>query len=347
MGINSIIIAEVKELLKLSKIIDAFQLVEDNISKHSKVYDELIQIIQRYNSIVDQNQKGLISKNDFDIKQNQIVRYFIFYVNSLKKSSDNENLESLIYSASKNLKLNFELSYYKNHSRVVRENGSRNIWDFMVLLMAEIQDLIEKDKYRQEEVIQANIVNPDFMKILERAIEISSRSRSTMQKRLLAKVIKDRMTSFSDTFESILQARCIEAVKSMTNDQLLILKYLSKISFIEHSKDNEELAKKNIIEYISYLLVFFEDIPSRIDWDDILYLEELNLVREDEALVICELRTALFPRSVHEKHKREIRQFFESKIGGKLESNWYYIKKYLLSSTGKYLGNVLLKIDEY
>jgi len=256
----------------------------------------------------------------------------------------NGEIDQKTYEFGSSLNKNIIANNFQNQPPHIKEKANHYVQELLLKLRIDLYQLKDRISIVEQEVVKKNFDSPECMKIFEKAMNIAAITEDYTKKDILSKIVRNRLLVESETFEAMCTKKALESIEYLTTKQLYILGYLQMIDIVDKRKDIDEMASTNFDEYLQYLHDTFLFCSFEVNFQDIEFLKDLNLLY----LLLNRqvfLGAKLFSIIFHDK-QAEKNNFFKTGLGQKISVDWEVngLKYANLTKTGIYLGKTVVEV---
>lgn len=232
--------------------------------------------------------------------------------------------------------------YFKNHKEKVKENAEKNATEFLNLLAFRLkileQTFIDNETKKKIENI---FDSPDFSKILEHSIKISSLSEESEKKDILAQLLVHRLLVETDTTDALVVKIACEKIEYLNKNHLKILGLTYSLRQIpqdfdydnrERERYTDEQIKKLLLER---LVPYYKLTVNQLELE---HLEFHNCIKLNYALTTY-LSPLILPTEIYGNKDHEP-SFYKTNLGCQILTDWtnHNLQHSELSIVGQLIG---------
>ena len=229
-------------------------------------------------------------------------------------------------------------SFFRDHNPRAQEKAMQNALFFISDLAHRVQQIEKKTEDDQElrEKMNHALEDPDFSALLKDAIIASSRTSSEDKRKVLARIVSERLRCPPEGLVALTSILACDAVKYLTPDQMMFLGLAALVYYIRPIPLPSEEIGKYYVDWLSKSISPFLPLKSP-SFLDLLHLESVSCIKPGSVPVYL-LRAVLRP-STEGDYGWPYDDFVKDNAGRQLSELWdNVIQKYTLTTPGQLLG---------
>ena len=234
-------------------------------------------------------------------------------------------------------------NYFKDHHPKAKEKARENALKFLENLAQRVHQLEEeiKDNERIKQQIENALTDPDFSALLKDALITSSRTSNEEKRKILARIVSERLRCQSEGLVALTSTLACEAVKHLTSKQM---RFLGATAFVYVLRPNQTPTEISPVQfsqwYINWLSNFLSlHLPiESLTQLDFLHLESVSCLKY-EPFINRDLKKILTPstKSIDDWSFQDFVQ--NNPVGKQLYSLWQNgMQQTTLTTTGQLIG---------
>lgn len=233
-------------------------------------------------------------------------------------------------------------SYFRDHNPRAKETAEQNALWFLNDLARRMHQLEEeiKDDRKSKEKMGSALEDPAFSALLKDAIMASSRTGSEDKRKILARIVSERLHCPPEGLVALTSILACDAVRYLTLDQMIFLGVAAIVYYIRPAPFPPDLSAQEIGKwYTDWLLKGLSPfLPlKQLSFLDLLHLESVSCIKPQSAPLSI-LRAVLRP-STEGDYEWCYDDFAKSNTGEQLRESWEnHIQDYTLTTPGQLIG---------